>query len=706
MKVTISPEKGIVRIVADKDNGLSRGYACFKGLQAAEAHHGPQRLLHPSKLQPDGSRTVIPLEQALNEIAARLDSLLTRHGPDSVALFCGNGSLVNSSASPMHRSFLQAIGSRQYFSTLTIDQSAKMISFGRLGGWAGGMFELEDMDVLLIFGSNPLISNSAVGTLCIDPLRRLKAVKEGGLKLIIVDPRKTETAHFADLSVRPFPGQDAAIAAGLIHLILSEGWDNTEFCRRHVGSEGMAKLRATVAPFTPDMVEARAGLASGELRAIAEMFARDGRRGVAYAATGPNMTAYSNLAQHMIELLNVVCGRFPCAGDPVSRTNLQGPRASCVEQVIAPSRPWEVEPPSRIRGAGSLFGERLSGTLADEILTSGKGQIRALIVDGGNPALSLPDQRKAVKALSSLDLLVCIDPWMTPTAKLAHYVLPPLMQYERGDLSMEVNGFDLWPGSWLQYTPAILPPPNPDVVDDWYVYWALAKRLGKPINYAGKGQLPFDETPTTEDLLALKIRDGQITLQDLALHPHGRDLGLELGVVGSAPPNNSARFDVMPADVAEELASFLEQMDQRGRVHRQGKTYPFLMTTRRLRDFFNSTGTELTEIRKRTPYNAAYLNGLEMGGLGIIEGDLIELTSSHGRTTFIAARDDNLRDGVVATTHGWGSLPDANVDLHAAGTCVNLLIDDTDHVETINAMPHFSGVPVDIRPMHPKNKMN
>ena len=698
-KLTINAANEIVRIAGDPDNPLSRGYACFKGLTAGEVQHHRERQLHASRREADGSLTRIPVEQALDEIAAKLRHLVDRDGPDSVALF--SGTVSNSTAYPMQRGFMQAIGSRQFFSALTIDQSAKLVSLGRLGGWAGGSHELEDMDVLLLFGSNPLVSHSAIGTLTYDPVRRLKTAKARGLKLITIDPRLTETAHFADLALQPYPGHDPAIAAGLIRLILAEGWEDGDFCRRYVGEEGMRRLQVAVAPFDPERVEADAGLEPGSLRAVAEMFARDGRCGVTYVATGPSMAPYSNLTQHMVDLLNVVCGRFPRAGDPVGRSNVQGPPMSCVEQVIAPVRLWESAPPSRIRGAGMFYGERLSGTLADEILTPGKDRIRALIVDGGNPALSLPDQKKTMKALSSLELLVSIDPWITTTSALAHYILPPLLQYERSDLSIDFPGFAFWPGSWVQYTPAIVPPPpGSELVDDWYILWSLAKRLGTPIDFAGKGLLPFDEAPDTDAILAHKLRGAQVSLEEAKPHPHGLYLDLDLGVVQPPPPGDTTRFDVMPDDVADELAAFFERQAGRRRVREDG-SYPFLLSTRRLRDVMNSTGAQLDSIRKRTPYNPAFLNGADMTALGVSEGDLVEVSSAHGQAAFVAARDDKLRPGVVAASHSWGAAPGSNTDPRepGVGACVNLLVDSDDNVETINAMPHFSAVPVRVRPL-------
>jgi anaerobic selenocysteine-containing dehydrogenase len=695
-RITLDGDR-ITGVRGDPDNGLTKGYACYKGLQAAEAHHGSSRLHHPLKRMPDGSFVAIPLDQALDEIAERLAALIAARGPDSVGIYCGNGAITNTTAYEIMPGFLAAIGSRQYFSSLTIDQSGKMVAAGRLGSWAGGMTELDQMDVLLLFGSNPLLSHSATGIICHDPVRTMKQARARGMKLIVIDPRRTETGHFADLMLQPFPGQDAAIAAALIRIILAEGWEDADFCARFVGAERMAALREAVAPFTPEMVEAQAALDAGQLRAVAAMFARDRKRGIAFGSTGASMTAFSNLAQHLISDLNVICGRFPRAGEAVGRIDVQAAPSLRRAQVNPATRPWEQLPPSRIRGVGALFNERLSGTLAEEILTPGEGQLRALIVDGGNPALSLPDQRKAVEALGSLDLLVCIEPWETPTTKLADYVLPTLLQYEREDLSIYMTGVQFWPGAWLQHTAAVIPPPaDSDLADDWYMFWALAARLGKQIVYGGKAPLPLDRAPETAELLDIRLAGARASRADLVGYPHGRGFDVDLGIVAEAEPGADGRFDVMPADVAGELADCFAHNDAGGLHRREGRAYSYLMTTRRIRDTFNSNGTQLAAIRARTPTNAAYLHGDELTKLGVTEGDRVELTSSHGRATFTVARDDRLRTGVVATTHCWGVLPDTPSNHSNDGTCVNLLIDADRHYEPINAMPHFSAVPVDI----------
>lgn len=396
---------------------------CFKGRQAAEAHHGDARLIKPLSRTADGAFESIALESALDEIGARLRTLIETHGPQSVAVFCGNGSVFNKLASVAQRDFLAAIGSHQMFTSITIDQPAKYVSIGRLGVWQAGYHAFENMDTCVMFGANPLVSHASLQFLTADPVRRLRIAKDNGMRLVVVDPRRTETAALADVYLQPRPGEDAAIAAGLLRIMLAERWYDRDFCTRWVGDEGMTRLRAAVEPFDEVFVERRAGLEAGQLRSTAEVFGRDGRTGAAHCATGTDMAPFSNLAQHLIDTLNVVGGRFLRAGDRLHTADPWAPEFPLREGVVPATRPWEAAGPSRIRGAKIFFGERCSGTLADEILEPGDDQIHALIVDGGNVLTSLPDQRRALSALRSLDLLVSIDGWHTPTTREAHYVI-------------------------------------------------------------------------------------------------------------------------------------------------------------------------------------------------------------------------------------------------------------------------------------------
>ncbi len=700
MKLGIEIDGTISSIRGDPDNVMTRGYACFKGLQAEEAHHGPERLLRPLKRQPDGSYSPIALDTALAEIADRIGAVIAEDGPAALANFCGNGAIFNALAYAMQVDFLRAMGSRNFFSTLTIDQSSKTVAAGRLGVWRAGPPDFERSEVSLFFGANPLVSHASPGFLAPDPTKRLKAARAKGLKLIVVDPRRTETARNADLFAQPFPGQDVGIAAALIRMILAEGWEDAGFCARYVGEDGMARLRAATEPFADDAVEARAGLEPGMIRRIAEMFARDAKSGAAHSATGTCMAPWSVLAHQLVETLNVICGRYLREGQQVHGISKLSPLVEQREGVLELGRFWEESGPSRIRGAYSLGAERPTGTLSDEILTPGEGRIRALIVDGGDPMTSWPDRARTKQALEALDLLVVIDPWPSLTTQFADYVIPPLMQYERADLPLDLEGAVVWPGAWAQYTPPIIaPPPESELVNDWYVFWSIAGRLGKTIDYCGAGPLDMVNPPSDDEMIERRLSRGSTSLDELRRYPHGRDFPINQQVVLPASAGDTARFDVMADDVAADLARFRAEGDYPGRISRRGQTFDFLLSTRRMRDFFNGNGRHVATVRKRSPTNPAYLNPSDISALGLAIDDPIDVISAHGRARATVASDPDIRQGVISIAHGWGGDPDQPAELMRTGTGVNDLIDTDERFEPVNSMPHMSAVPVNIEPV-------
>jgi anaerobic selenocysteine-containing dehydrogenase len=685
----------ILKVKGDKENPLSQGYVCFKGLQAEEAHHGPQRLLRPLKRQPDGSFAEIESEQALDEIADKLRHIVEERGPQAVATFKGtSGSLY--STHMIQLDFLTALGSNQFYSVNTIDQSAKLVSFERQGGWGAGTHDITQSEVLLFFGCNPVISHSTMPVMGPDPLRTLKRAKKRGLKLICIDPRKSETAQLADLHLQPLPGRDTAIAGAMIRTILDEGWEDKEFVAQHVGADRIADLRKAIDPFTPEFVESIAGLDAGQIRQAAKAFAKDAATGSAFAATGPSMAPFSNTMQHLVDGLNIVCGRYRRAGQKAV-VDMINPPDPIHAEVIEPPRMFEKAPPSRIRGAGMLGYDRLASTLADEMLTPGEGQIRAFFVSGSNPAACLPDQEKAVRAMKQLELMVVMDPYMSATAQLAHYVLPPTMMYERPDLPIAVPGANIGTVSWAQYTPPVIDvPEGSDLVEDWYPYWAIAKRLGLEMQFAGH-ELDFgvNQPPTTDEMLEMRAKNGRITLAELKRdreeYPCGKIYDHPSATVLPARPGANGRFDVMPADVAAEIEDFLAS--DLAQPPGTGKDYSHLMISRRMNRVMNSLGNNLQGTLRHDPVNPAYMHPSELEGLGLSPGDRVEISSDHGRIETVAQPDRELRTGVVSIAHCWGGLPGGD----GAGVNTNLLIADDRDLAGVNMMPRMSAVPVRVR---------
>jgi anaerobic selenocysteine-containing dehydrogenase len=545
--------------------------------------------------------------------------------------------------------------------------------------------------VLMIFGGNPMVSISTVG---FDPLnvdRQMKEARARGMKLVVIDPRRTETARYADLFLQPYPGEDPAIAGGLLRTILNQGWEDREFCSRY--ADNLEGLRRALEPFTPAYVEQRAGVRQDALYEAARLFAHDCKRGAAISGTGPSMSSHSNLAEHLIECLNVVCGRYARPGDRVPNPGVIGPRRRRLARVIGPRRSWEHGHRSRIRGVGALFGEMMSGILADEILTPGKGRIRAMLVDGGNPVNALPDQAKTVEALRSLELLVTIDPVMTNTARLSHYVIAPKLQYERADLpttkDYETVFFHL---PFSQYTPEIAKPPQgSEVVDDWYVFWAIARRLGATIVYDGV-PLNMSDAPTTDDLIAILTRKSQVPLEEIKRYPGGKIFEVEAQQV-EAGERAGGRFAVFPPDVDAELKDYLAQPTA------AALAFSHRLSVRRLREVSNTMYRELPAIHRRRPYNPAWLNPDDLMRMGLKPGDKVALVSDHGRVTAIVQPDETVRPGVVSMSHGWGALPGEAADPAEAGSAVNLLISSERDCELINAMPRQSAIPVNVVPL-------
>lgn len=678
----------IAGVKADRDHAMSQGYACIKGLQSGEIHNAPDRILHPLKQQSDGSFAPISLEQALDEIAAKLGEILAQHGPDAVALFRGTPNYANAAASYMTRFFMKALGSTKFYSTMTIDQSAKWVTDDRLGTWAAGKHRIETADVFMCFGYNPLVSvQGGYGFDVNNPAKQLRAHRARGLKLIVIDPRCTETAANADVHLQPLPGKDAIIAAGMLRMILAEGWHDAEFCAAWV--PGLDALRAAVAPFTPEHVAAHAGIDQAQFEAAVRIFARDSKRGIVMTGTGPDMAAWSNLANHLIECINVVCGRFNRAGDRVPNPGVLDPRRAIHAHARSPRRSWERGVRSRVRGLGRMNGEMMTCTLPEDILTPGEGQVRVLFNIAGNPATVFPDQRTTVDAMRALDLLVSFEPSMTTTARLSHYIIPPKLMFERPDGPM-VWETVLYSRPFAQYTPAIATPPaGAQVVDEWYAMWAIAARLGRQITFCGE-TLDLETPPDTEHLLDLITKNGQVPLSEVRKWPGGYLPEIPEQFVEAADPDQAGAFDVVPADVTAEMAQLAaESVDGLA-------DYPLLLAVRRTREVMNSSYHAIPAIRKRVANNPVALSPDDLAALGLDDGQSVRIISENGAITSQTIADATLRRGVVTMSHGFGGLPDDAAPFEQVGANVNLLVSLTRDVQPINGMARFSGIPVRI----------
>jgi anaerobic selenocysteine-containing dehydrogenase len=691
----------VLRITGAAGNEIYDGYTCTKGRTHAQLYSHPGRLLHSLKKQPDGTFAEIPVLDAIDEIAAKLSALVERFGPRAFALFQGtyvpfehpvNLSIV--------AAFIRSIGSPMLFTTSTIDQPGKPIAKSFHGAWLAPSQAFSEPDVALIVGSNPLVS--LVGPAGF-PSATFRKLQERGGNLVVIDPRRTETAQRAAVHLQLKPGEDPAVLAGIIHVLIEEDLVDHDFLAEDV--DGFARLRAAVAPFTPELVAQRAEIQATDLVAAARLIG-NAPRGYTASGTGANMSGQGPLIEYLTLCVSTLRGFWTRAGErlpsPTVLTNAATPRAQ--------ARPPYPDDGSgeklRVRGLTASRAGMPTSALADEILTPGEGKVRALISTGANPAKCIPDQLKVVEALRSLDLLVHVDLQMSATAKLADYVIAVRLPYEMSG----TNGFmqrmaEYTIGAGLpepfgMYTDAVVdPPPGSDVIEQWRFFYLLAQRLGLSLTF--DGLVPDGSAPTpidmagpgdAEALMEVVHAGSRIPLEEVRKHPYGALFPDPAVVVAPKEDGWAGRLDVGNPTMMVQLTAALTRApdDEDG-------AFPLRLLARRMHHVMNSPA--LATPPRRSTHNPACFHPSDLAALGVEPGALVEIASRRAAVVAIAEADGSLRPGTVSLTHSFGDLPGQDDDVRRWGTSIGRLIADDVDYEPYSGQPRMSNIPIRVTPL-------
>jgi anaerobic selenocysteine-containing dehydrogenase len=672
------------------DDPLFEGYTCIKGRQLADQHHAPDRLRTPLRRADDGRFRPTTSSDALDDISAKIRNIIERYGPRAVASYTGTGAFQNSISMPAAMAFHAGIESPSFYTSITIDQPAHLTARLRMGAWDAGWQNFRDADVLLAIGYNPLVSSYAPagGLQGTNPFVTLRRAKARGMKLIVIDPRRSELATAADVWLAVKPGEDPTLLAGMVNVILTERLHDIDFCDQWVAQ--LDELTAAVASFTPEVVAARCEVDAGDVVTAARLFAA-GPRGTAGTGTGPNMAPHSTLMEHLALTLNTICGRVNRDGDRLESGSFLNPGNTRRAQVIAPSDPAPGTA-HRVKNLKGMPGEMLTNVLAEEILEPGEGRVRCLIVCGGNPVVAFPDQHKTIAAMRDLELLVVIDHRMTATAELAHYVLPPRLELERSDVATVMDRRFAAP--YVSYTPAVLAP-HGDLLSEWQVFAGIAARLGTRMPLAG-GDLPLDGTADDEMMLDLVYAKARLPMAEIRAKRSTVQEDLAITVV-AAGPGPHARFAVAPPDVVDELA--VVACERTGAEVLDGfdpDRFPFRLVSRRLKHVLNSLGRELPGLARVGTTNAAYMHPDDMVSIGVRTGDLVEISSPTGSIVGVTESSDSIKRGVVSMAHSWGgSITDERVREHGSPT--NRLCTVDSGYDRLNGMAVQSAIPVHVR---------
>ncbi len=690
----VEVEAGRVRSVrGDASDPVSGGYSCLKGRQIPHQIHGPQRLRSSLVRRPDGSYEPIASEQALDEIATRIQALIETHGPRSVASFGGTAAFANSATMPVVRAWHRGVGSISNYSTLTIDQPAKIVATARHGVWGGGGHSFASSDVALALGINPIVSGLSMpgGVPGTNPVKTLREATKRGLKLICVDPRRSELARSAHLHLQVRPGEDATLLAGMLRVILRQNLHDADFCRDH--ADGLAALRRVVTDFTPDYVERRADVPARQMIEAARLFAA-GPRGYASSGTGVDMSRHPRLTAHLICCLNTICGRHNRVGERIANPGVLSlpvprPAQAIPPQLLPPILSWGEGPESRFRGLGGSFHEMPSATLAEEIDTPGDGQIRGLISVGANPCVAMPNPIAMRKAFETLELSVSIDITLSETSRRADYVIAARHALEREDVTEFMDPFYEVP--YAHYARAAIESPG-DAVEDWEVFIGLARRLGTKIDLPG-GSIDVEHPPNKFELLQLIFPATRIALERLREH-EGGNVYDELDIVVSEPlPGIEARLQLAPADVDTELRELrAEPIGPQSDGH-----FTHRLICRRLPHVVNSVGRDFPQSAKHATANPAFVNADDLRELGMSSGELIEIESQNGCILAQAESSDEVRRGVISMAHCFGDDELSRDGVLDHGSNTGLLIATDRDYDPITGMPRQSAIPVRIR---------
>ncbi|MCJ2181008.1 molybdopterin-containing oxidoreductase family protein [Novosphingobium album (ex Hu et al. 2023)] len=700
IEVTIG--QGFATNVAGNRNApLFGGYTCPKGRALADLHRHPDRLMQSLKKQRDGSFIPISNDDLIGELAERLGVIIGRHGPRAVAAYLSGGVIEQPAASALMISFLEAIGSPMLFSASTIDQPGMTIGYALHGRWAGGRVRPENRDVFVIVGGNPINSKQYLPQ---NPGAQIKQMRRAGGKLVVIDPRRTETARLADIHLQPIPGEDPTILAGLIHLIIREGGTDRNFIERN--ATGFTALTKAVAPFTPDYVANRAGISANDLQRMAQVLI-EARTGDVALGTGPSMATRGILSSYLALCVNTLRGFWAAEGDDAMHPSVLLPPRTFRAQPIPPYPAWGFGEKTRIGGFEPTPAGMPLAALPGEILMPGEGQVRALFLHGG-ALQSWPQHNRTEEALKALDLLVIHDVVLSPTAQLADFVIATKMQFELPAITVlnEIiaNSGHAGYGTADPYAfcgPALVAPPqDADLMESWQTYYRVARHMGLPLKLTNwraasdaKPALDMDREPSTMAIYELMCAGSAVPLDEVRRHPNGHVFEEMRSTVQPPEPGCPHRLQLADRDMLRELARVAREDPAAWRGI--DARFTFQLIPGRMQ---NATNTFLkARGTLRWPYNPAFLHPSDIADLGIVAGDEVRITSRHGTVRAIVEEDAGLRRKVVALMHGFGtSRPDDDPRTH--GTNVNHLTAWSDDFEEHTGMPRMGALPVSIAP--------
>lgn len=690
----------VTKLRPDKEHPITRGFACPKGIAMVDVQNSPERLLHPVRRKADGSFERVSWDFALTDIGRRLRAIRDDHGVAGIGYYLGNPSAFSYSSLVWLKGMVDALGSPHFYSASSQDTNTRLAASAFFYGspLTIPVPDLHRTDFLFMLGANPIITHGSMisGTHVRDALNGI--VARGG-RVVVVDPRRTETARmFEHVPVRP--DGDAWLLLSMLHVILDEQLEDRQALSDD--ATGAEALRALVERFPPEETEDRSGVPATSVRLLARDLAT-ARSAACYGRVGACTGGFGTLVCFLLDTLNLVTGNLDSPGGAVFPT----PPVDIYETVVKRGLDTYATRHSRVGGLPEVMGGMPAGVMADEILTPGPGQLRAVIVVSGNPVLSVPNGPALERALGKLELLVALDIGINDTNRHADYILPATTFLEREDMPLQMFPYQL--RTFVQWTEPVVAPRG-EARQEWTILRDICAELGivpssvSEIRRLGRLGRMIGPRRLFDAMLRLGpygdrfgLRRGGLSVKRLRNdHPHGVVLSEQVptGVLRSRVTHVDKRVHISPPEIRGEV----ERLVASGAPDAQ---FPLKLFGRRELRSINSWMKNSSKLVRGGKGPTCCLHPDDAHELGVKDGERALITSRVGSVEALVEVTADVVRGAACLPHGWGHRVGVDGSANGIGgpNYNALTLAGPAELEPLAGMSKLNGVHVRVEPV-------
>lgn len=684
----------VLEIRGDADDPFSKGHICPKAVALQDIHTDPDRIRHPMK-RVGSEWQQIGWDEAITMAVQGIQSVQRTHGRDAVAAYVGNPTVHSLGAMLFVGDFLRSLRTKNRYSATSVDQLPAHVAAMYMFGHALliPIPDLDRTDHLLVFGANPAVSNGSLMT-APGASERIKAIRARGGRVVVIDPRRTETAGLADTHHAIRPGTDALLLLAMLQVMFAEGLERSG----HLASitDGVEALREQAARFTPERVTGATGVPAETIRALARDFA-GAKTAVAYGRVGVSMQEFGGIATWLITALNLVCGRVDTVGGAMFTSPAVDVLRADQQRAGGPRfGRWK----TRVRGLPEFAGELPVAALAEEMETPGPGQVRGFVTHGGNPVLSTPNGARLDAALAQMEFFVAIDFYLNETTRHAHLILPPSSPLEREHYDLIFHTLAV--RDTAKYSAPVFSKPA-DARHEWEIMNTIATRLNRGVAAKVRGAALAWGGPSM--MLDYALRSGPygkglspfgrgLSLRALKDQPHGVDLGALKPCLVRKLRTKDRRINAVPSLFVADIA----RLESRWFTSAAAAPDALSLIGRRATRSSNSWMHNVERLVRGKNRCTLLMHPSDAASRSLQDGATVRVAARVGSVDAELSVSDEMMPGVVSLPHGWGH-GRAGTQLRVAaqhpGVSINDLTDDQ-AIDALTGNAAFSGVAVTV----------